>query len=261
MRAFVIITVILFPYYLKKAPSIDENLRQEKELAEANEQLDAARKALADSEEAANKAEAKADALQPKDIEVVFVYDTTGSMLDHIDGIKTNLKDVVDILKLVNKRTPVGFVAYKNISKRGHTNTYVTKTYPLSDLNGPSFNRLNSFVDNMSAFVANNRNFPESQSYGLSDANHIQWNTRKSKPVTIIISNASAKAPGKSIELAKRFMNRSDAAKITTILARTENMGPKAPTFLKQIAHIGKGEYIIDSGRMLNSLIRATLSD
>ncbi|MCP5536133.1 MAG: VWA domain-containing protein [Akkermansiaceae bacterium] len=264
MGAFVIITVILFPYYLKKAPTIDENQRLEEKLAQAQQkiaELDAAKGKIAALEEAIKKAETKADALQPKDIEVVFVCDTTGSMQDHIDGIKANLKDVVDILKLVNKRTRIGFVAYKDIVERGHANTYVTKTFPLREMNDTSFHQLNTFVDSLTAFVVNNRDLPESLSYGISDAINMPWSPGKSKPIIIVITDASAKDPGKTIALAKQFMRRSDSAKITTILARTENMDPKAPTFLKQLAQIGKGEYIIDSGRMLNSLMRATLSD
>ena len=254
MGAFVIIAVILFPYYLKKAPTLDENKRLAKELTNAKKKVVAL-------EETTKEAKSKADALQPKDIEVVFVCDTTGSMGGHIDGIKTNLKDVVDILKLVNKRTRVGFVAYKDIVERGHPNTYVTKTFPLREMDTASFNRLNSFVDNLTAFVAKNRDLPESLSYGLSDAINMPWKSGKSKRIIIIITDASAKDPGKTIALAKQFMSRSDSAKITTILARTENMDPKAPAALKQLAQIGKGEYIIDSGRMLNSLMRATLSD
>ena len=254
MGAFVIIAVILFPYYLKKAPTLDENKRLAKELTNAKKKVVAL-------EETTKEAKSKADALQPKDIEVVFVCDTTGSMGGHIDGIKTNLKDVVDILKLVNKRTRVGFVAYKDIVERGHPNTYVTKTFPLREMDTVSFNRLNSFVDNLTAFVAKNRDLPESLSSGLSDAITMPWKSGKSKRIIIIITDASAKDPGKTIALAKQFMSRSDSAKITTILARTENMDPKAPAALKQLAQIGKGEYIIDSGRMLNSLMRATLSD
>jgi hypothetical protein len=254
MGAFVIIAVILFPYYLKKAPTLNENKRLAKELTNAKKKVVAL-------EETTKEAKSKADALQPKDIEVVFVCDTTGSMGGHIDGIKTNLKDVVDILKLVNKRTRVGFVAYKDIVERGHPNTYVTKTFPLREMDTVSFNRLNSFVDNLTAFVAKNRDLPESLSSGLSDAINMPWKSGKSKRIIIIITDASAKDPGKTIALAKQFMSRSDSAKITTILARTENMDPKAPAALKQLAQIGKGEYIIDSGRMLNSLMRATLSD
>lgn len=254
MGAFVIIAVILFPYYMKNDDAVQKARMAKAELKEAQ-------KKVAGLEEAKKKAESKADALQPKDIEVVFVCDTTGSMGKHIDGIKTNLKDVVDILKLVNKRTRIGFVAYKDIIERGNPNIYVTKTFALREMDTPSFQRLNSFVDNLTAFSIKNSDPPESLSYGLSDAINMPWSSGKSKHIIIVITDASAKDPGKTMALAKQFMARSASAKITTILARTENMDPKAPAFLKQLAQIGKGEYIIDSGRMLNSLMRATLSD
>jgi len=219
MGAFVIIAVILFPYYMK------------------------------------------ADALQPKDIEVVFVCDTTGSMQNHIDGIKSNLKDVIDILKLVNKRTRVGFVAYKDITEQGHPGTYVTKTFPLTDMNSRDFGRLNRFVDSLTAYVVANRDLPESMSVGLEEALRMSWTGGKTKRIIVVITDASAKEPGKTLSLAKKFNRSSRSSKITAILARTENMDPEAVRFLTKLAQVGGGDYIQDSGRMLNSLIRATLSD
>ena len=254
MGAFVIIAVILFPYYMKNDDAV-------KEARIAKAKLEEVSKKVAALEMAKKKAESKADALQPKDIEVVFICDTTASMEDHLNGIKENLKDVVDILNLVNKRTRVGFIAYKDIVERGHSNSYVTKTFKLREMDSTSLKKLNRFVDGLTAFSAANKDHPESVSIALEEAHKMPWSKGRNKHIIIVITDASAKDPSKTMRLAKQFINRSDSAKITTILARTENMDVNAPAFLKRLAEIGKGEYIIDSGRMLNSLMRATLSD
>jgi hypothetical protein len=254
MGAFVILVLILFPYYLKKEPTLNEIKLLTQKLKEAETKI-------ATLDEDKKKAESKADALQPREIEVVFVCDTTGSMQDHIDGIKENLKDVVDILKLVSKRTRIGFVAYKDIVEQGFADSYVTQTFPLQEMNDSSFNRLNGFVDRLTAFVRNNNDLPESLSEGLSEAIAMSWSAGKSKRIIIVISDASAKDQSRTNALARQFVAGSHSAKITCILARTANMDPLAPDYLKQLAGIGGGDFIIDSGRMLNSLMRATLSD
>jgi len=247
MGAFVIITVILFPYYLKSDKALAKELKE-------------AKQTIVTLETSKKEAESKADSLQPKDIEVVFVCDTTGSMQGHIDGIKENLKDVVDILKMLNKRTRVGFVAYKDISELNHPGTYVTLTFPLTEMTPGSFSRLNSFVDNLSAHVVANQDLPESVSLGLEKALQMPWSGGESKQIIIVITDASAKDPQRALQLAAQFNRSSPSSKITAILARTQNMDPNAPVFLKKLADAGDGDYIQDSGRMLNSLIRAAIS-
>jgi len=256
MGAFVIIAVILFPYYMKN----DEAVAKARVMSE---QLKEAQKAAASNEAARKKAEAKADDLHPKDIEVVFICDTTASMGDHLDGIKSNLKDVVDILKLVNKRTRIGFVAYKDIVEQGHPGTYVTKTFPLREMNASSFDQLNRFVDGLSALSVKNADPPESLSIALKEAMQLSWSQGNAKHIIVIITDATAKQPQETMRLATAFRQNSitqGSNKVTTILARTESMDKQSPPFLRSLAKKGGGDYIEDSGRMLNSLIRATLS-
>jgi len=254
MGAFIILAVILFPYYLKKAPSL-------KELKGLEDKLHVAKKTIDDLENGLEGAENQIDTLKPKDIEVVFVCDTTGSMQGHIDGIKANLKDVVDILRLVNKRTRVGFVAYKDIVERGAPNSYLTKTFPLKEMNDSAFLELNNFVDELTAFVVNNQDQPESLSYGLTEAINMPWANQNGKRIIVVITDASAKEPQKTLQLAAQFHQSGSNSKVTAILAKTESADPQGPEFLSQLAQQGNGEYLEDSGRMMNSLIHATLSD
>lgn len=245
MGAFVIITVILFPYYMK------------------NDEAIAKARVLSAQLEEAEKTAAKADALQPKDIEVVFLCDTTASMGDHLAGIKANLKDVVDILKLVNKRTRVGFIAYKDIVEQGQPGTYVTKTFPIREMTDASFQQLNRFVDSLSALSVANTDPPESLSIALKEAMQLSWGGGKAKRIIVVITDAPAKKPQEALQLAEAFKQQpgpASSSKVTTILARTDSMDKRSPAFLQSLAKKGGGEYIEDTGRMLNSLIRATLS-
>lgn len=269
MGAFVIIAVILFPYYLKnddliaKARTISAQLEEAQKTAARFEAAKSRAEAKAARHEAAQKkAESDAQALQPKDVEIVFVCDTTGSMTSHLDGIKKNLKDVVDILKMVNKRIRIGFVAYRDITEDGHPNTYVTRTFPIREMNPSSFRNLNQFVDSLQAASVNNNDTPESVAIALSKAHNMSWSNGNWNNIIVVITDASAKTPDKALRLASNFnrQSNSNSSKVTSILARTDHMDKNAPAFLQSLAKSGGGEYIEDSGRMLNSLIRATLS-
>jgi len=85
----------------------------------------------------------------------------------------------------------------------------------------------------------------------------MQWSQGDWKHIIVIITDASAHRPETAYQLASQF---SQKGKVTAILAKTNNMDKKAPSFLRTLANRGQGEYIEDSGRMLNSLIRATLT-
>lgn len=261
MGAFVIIAVILFPYYMKNGDLLERARQAEKQKRIASEQLEEAEKTAARHEAAKRKAEATAAGLRPKDMEIVFVCDTTASMGSHLDGIKKNLKDVVDILKLVNKRIRIGFVAYRDIAEQGVPNTYVTKTFPLREMTDNSFRSLNTFVDGLNAGSLANKDQPESVTIALKSARSMQWSQGNWKHIIVVITDASAHHPSNALQHAADFSsNRNSKSKVTTILAKTNNMDAKAPAFLRNLANRGQGEYIEDSGRMLNSLIRATLT-
>ncbi|MGB0992144.1 MAG: vWA domain-containing protein [Akkermansiaceae bacterium] len=256
MGAFVIIAVILFPYYLKNG-----DIMEKARIAEAK--LKNEQQRSADLQRAKQEAEEEVSRLKPKDLEIVFVCDTTSSMQSHIDGIKNNLKDVVDILKIVNSRIRIGFVAYRDEVERGHAGTYVTKSFQMREMTDASFRDLNRFVDSLQAYSAANRDKPESVDIGLSEARKQPWSGGDWKHIIVVITDASAKREARALSQASTFSNNSrtnKGRKVTTILAKTQSMDPAAPRFLRKLASQGGGEYVEDSGRMLNSLIRATLA-
>ncbi len=270
MGAFVIIAVILFPYYMKnddlvaKARIVSAQLEEAKKTAATMEAARNKAEAKAARHEAAQKkAEAEAASLQPKDVEIVFVCDTTSSMDSHLEDIKTNLKDVVDTLKLVNKRIRIGFVAYRDEVEASSATSYVTKKFPIREMNDQSFRSLSRFVDALEASSDKNSDKPESVSIALEQASQMSWTSGNWKHIIVVITDASAKNEEQAWQLASKFSNSSRSSissRVTSILARTDNMDDQAPGFLQNLARRGDGEYIEDSGRMLNSLIRATLS-
>lgn len=265
MGAFVVIAVILFPYYLKQNTPRQEAPTQD--LSSLNQKLEEAEKQITNLTEevrnAENKAKSLETSLKPKNVEIVFICDTTGSMGSHIEGIKSNLRDVVDILRMVNKKTRIGFVAYKDIVEQGHPGTYVTKSFPIKEMNERSFRELNEFVGGLTAFVVANVDQAESLSIALDEALAMDW-SNTGKRIIVCITDAPARDTTKALSQASSFAASSknnNPSRVSSILARTTNMAPETPGFLKELAKQGKGEYIEDTGRMLNSLIRATLSD
>ena len=226
------------------------------------EQLSELESTIKQQQKKLSKANAELESLKPKDIEVVFVLDTTGSMREEINSIKEHLSDVVNTLRLVNKKTRMGFVAYRDEREdAGRRNSYITKVHPMREMTPNNLRSLIRFVDGLSA-GGGGPNPAESLSLGLQEAIRMPWSKGESKHIIVAITDASANDETKAKRLAQQFTRNSKSSissKVSTILATPRDTKNAAP-FLKQLAKAGNGEFSQDSGRMISSLLKATLT-
>ena len=158
LGTFVLITFVLLPYYLRQ-PSLERDIAQaeaetsalaaelrlqreklsatqaarseaERTLAAAQDRL-ASAKALAAAQ--ASPKEEKKPAPSPlptpfaiRDLDLVFVIDTTGSMRHELADMQANLIGVINILNRLSSSLRIGVVAYKDRGER-----YITRDFPL----------------------------------------------------------------------------------------------------------------------------------
>ena len=121
---------------------------------------------------------ARADVSKPS-IDVVFILDTTGSMSEEIEGVKTTLKTV--LAKLDPSVTiRVGLVEY-----RDRTDTYITKVYPLTS----DIKSLSTSIAGLSADGGGDT--PEDVDSGLSVAvGQMQWSSKAVARLAFLIADA-----------------------------------------------------------------------
>lgn len=112
-------------------------------------------------------------------VDVVFVLDTTGSMSEEIEGVKSTLKTVLSKLDQ-NVKIRVGLVEYKD-----REDSFVTKTYPLTS----DVKSLSSSIAGISAQGGGDT--PEDVNSGLSVAvQQMQWSDKAVARLAFLIADA-----------------------------------------------------------------------
>lgn len=281
MAAFLIIMVVLLPYYRKehieyqadnaavrralavaeeraaaaeRALSEAEGRRSAAEgaLAAAEARADRAERGLSEAEARADAAERAADALRPRDLDLMLVMDTTGSMREQIASLQSDLKVLVRVLAELSKRLRVGLVAYRD---RGAAEAYETREFPLTLMTSPAVARLESFVDALNADGGGDA--PEAVDAGLAKALAQPW-SQDAVGVIVVIGDAPPHQEALSLTLrqAEGFAARSDLYRLSTISAP----GPAAAYF-RSLAERGKGVSITGTTALLESILTSVLGD
>ncbi|MEZ4302028.1 MAG: VWA domain-containing protein [Polyangiaceae bacterium] len=120
----------------------------------------------------------RADVSKPA-VDVVFILDTTGSMSEEIEGVKSTLKAVLSGLDQ-SVKIRVGLVEYKD-----REDSFVTKTYPLTS----DVRSLSSSIAGISAQGGGDT--PEDVNSGLSVAvSQMQWNDKAVARLAFLIADA-----------------------------------------------------------------------
>ncbi len=121
---------------------------------------------------------ARPDVSQPS-IDVVFILDTTASMSEEIEGVKSTLKTVLAKLDS-SVKIRVGLVEYKD-----QNDTFVTKPYALTT----DLKALSTSIAQLSA--SGGGDTPEDVNSGLTTAlNQMQWNDKAVARLAFLIADA-----------------------------------------------------------------------
>lgn len=313
MGAFIIIAVILFPYYLKREQVVRENeLLSEKisgiqyEIKRSNGELTTISKKLKDAIKKQKNAQAKLNSVlkeqkeifketgqvahsleelkeknkaineeegnfRLKNIDLVFVLDTTGSMSYIIDDLKQNLLSIVKVLHKLSPDIRIGFVAYRDYSY----DDYVTQKFPLTNMDNTGFNYLKQFVDTLEAGINDkNQDFEEAVEEGLREAVSLSWQPDRAGLIAVVGDAGSREQYWEtSFGYARSFRSMGAKNKVSVIYKDTRNttgflfnllfnvdeIKEKDQQFFKQLAETGNGEMVLQSGAMLESIITLVL--
>lgn len=313
MGAFIVIAVILFPYYLKREEVVRENellsenisgiqyeikrsngelttisekvknainkeknaqaelnsiLKQQKEIFKETGQIAHSLEELKEKNKAIDDEKGN---FKLKNIDLVFVLDTTGSMSYIIDDLKNNLLSIVKVLHKLSPDIRIGFVAYRDYSY----DDYVTQTFPLSNMDDAGFNYLKQFVDTLNAGINDkNQDFEEAVEEGLREAISLSWQPDRAGLIAVVGDAGSRKQYWEtSFSYARTFKSMGSNNRTSVVYKNTtENTGfllnllfnvdkisESNQLFFKQLADAGGGEMVLQSGAMLESIITLVL--
>jgi hypothetical protein len=295
LGVFVLMAILLFPYYLKQ-PSIErEQAGAVAELTAAGDALtDATRRlddaleqkadadaTLAQARERLQTAEAelaRAKAQQPQaagappeprdapsqmpvalsigDLDLVFVMDTTGSMRDELRDLQASAVGVIRVLHRLSSSLRIGFVAFKD-----HGDEYLTLVHPLLPMDAANVDRLVAFVRSLSA--GGGGDDPEPVDVALEEAIRLPWRADAQGRI-VVIGDAPAHAHNlrRPAELARHFHHSApgpDAPRsVSTIFTGND---PATARFFEGIAEAGGGDFSIHQGQMIESVLLSLLPE
>lgn len=187
-------------------------------------------------------------ALQESGLEIVFVFDSTGSMTRTIMDTKETIVQMLDVLRTLVPDARIGLVTYRDRSRREE---YLVRQVPL-DLD---YWRASNFVQFVVAEGGGDR--PEDVRAGLNAAFAQHW-----RPSTRRVVVLAGDAPAHSDDLDKMLFEVRKFAKnrrsfVHTLITSPERAGDDTKKQFQQIAKAGGGtcEPIENRDRVLQRVL------
>ena len=189
-----------------------------------------------------------------RDLDLVFVIDTTGSMRHELADMQANLIGVINILNRLSSSLRIGVVAYKD---RGEL--YLTRDFPLQPMESAQVGQILDFVRGLEA--SGGGDDPEPVDLALKVAIDMPWRADAQGRI-VVIGDALARDRQAALDLATQFRNTTQQAElprvVSTIYAGDE---PSSARFFEQIATAGGGEYSINQGQIIESVLLSIIPE
>jgi myosin heavy subunit len=209
-------------------------------------------------------------ALRPKDLEIVFVIDTTSSMRDQIEDLKGNIDSIIVVLQRVSRNLKLGIVEYKD-----HRDKVPVNAFPLSRIpsmrtgsTAPAIlSTIRSFLSQIDAESSDrNKDIPEAVELGLGAAIENNWSrispgNEGTIQMILIIGDAPAKGPNveKSFSLARNWHDGNPNRVVNTVYVGPLGSKIGTQTYFKTLAQEGGGNYSTAQYRLIGNILDSVL--
>ena len=250
LGAFILITVILFPYFPNTGDS--------------PERVAVCKQALEECKKEKKRLEQELAKARFPHLDLVIALDVTGSMSEQIDGLKSELRQLTAVLSKLAPSLGIGVVAFGDREWERPIFTHRLTEVGASPTN---LNALQDFIDglraNMGLGSGQNEDYPEAVALALDEAIAMPWRKQAQKRIIVLITDNPAypERISYSLRRAEEFA-QTPGQQVSTVLVITQN-DPKiyepARQFLAKLARKGKGEAVKAGGSMTATLLLALL--
>ncbi|PKM04927.1 MAG: hypothetical protein CVV16_03330 [Gammaproteobacteria bacterium HGW-Gammaproteobacteria-6] len=271
LGAFIILAVVALPFFPNTSLYSDAELQArldtaeaaiaelESSLSEAESQRDQAREQSAELEQQSKDLQAELSEIRVEDMDLVIVMDVTSSMGDAVEGLKSEVRDLIKVLDRITPSLGVGIIAYGD----RQFERPVTLQDILDTSNAAELDRLNRFVDGMTLGMGQgnggNSEFPEALHLALARLSTMGWRSDAPERHVVVFTDAPTypEEVNNAIETARVFATGGQY-QVSTV-----QVGNNSTTadVLQAIAAAGNGRYVNqDSGEsFMTALLLAVL--
>ncbi len=196
-------------------------------------------------------------------LDIVICLDITGSMTNQIDGMKSEISSLADVLDRLSPSVGIGIIAFGD--KR-----YQSPIHEIDIVETTNMSRIQGFVNELTPGMNDpraDRNVdpPEAVTTALEHAIEMSWRPESEKRYIIVITdNASYPDREDDAMVAARNFSSQDNHHVSTVRANPnfrEEERLAALRFLQELSEAGQGNYVDAAGgeSILSSILLAIL--
>ena len=297
LGVFVLMAVLLFPFYLKQ-PSIEAELQgaqaqmsaagmaltearraateaaeergsTDELMARAVDELQEAEASKAEAEQRLAEAAARSEQLGEltaslnEELASIAIADLDlVFVMDTTGSMRSEIADIqanlMGIVRILHRLAPSLQVGFVAFRDRGEE--YVTRAFPLSPMTGNNLPRIQAFVEALQARGGDDH--PESVGVALEEAVAMNW--RNDAQGRIIVIGDAPDRPNvlpRIFSLAGQFRDSAPSEALPRAVSSifTQSRRPGGREFYQDLADAGGGDYVDHQGRMMESVLLSVL--
>jgi Mg-chelatase subunit ChlD len=298
LGVFVLMAIMLFPYYLKQPAREIEAQGAVAELAAAGLSVSEAEKIVAETKERKKVADerlseardrlrmaetamaqalkepepARAEEAAPRNIEKKTGVQETPLSISDLDlvfvmdttgSMRDELADLqsnlVGVIRILSRMAASLRVGF--VAFKDTDAAYLTQEFPLSPMNDRNVERLVDFVQGLSALGGGD--IPEPVNRALGRALEMPWRSEAQGRI-IVIGDASVheESRQRTLQMAEAFRTSSRSmSSPRTVSSIFTGRHPRARAFFKNLAEAGGGDFMAHQGQMIESVLLSILPD
>ena len=183
-----------------------------------------------------NILEIEADCNVPKNVDILFAVDATGSMGDEIEYLKEEMLDIISKVdeKYTELNINLGSVFYRDV-----TDDYIVKYCDLSD----DISKTDAFIKNQ--FAAGGGDFPEAVDKAMQTAvNEITWSDNAVARIMFLILDAPPHQDPEIVDRIKELSARAAMMGIRIVPVSCSGVDKSTEYIMRSIALATNGTYV-----------------
>ncbi len=296
LGVFVLLAVLLFPYYLRE-PSLEQDLlgaeaelaklgaamtlaeQRAGEAAKEKAEAEALRRRAASELEAAEQAMAEADrsfldaasrARETMQRKGSVARELASLAIDDLDlvfvmdatgSMRDEIADVqanlLGIVRILHRLSPTLNVGF--VAFKDRDAEYIARDFPLRPMEGANLGRIQRFVESLSA--SGGEDYPEPVGQALDKALAMNWREGVEARIVLI-----GDAPGHRRNWSRIFQSigafhASDSRGARRVSAIFTGSRDEGRSFYQRVAQAGGGDFVTHRGRIIESVLLSVLDD
>ena len=296
LGVFVLLAVLLFPYYLRE-PSLEQDVLgaeaelerlgaaltlAQKRAGEAGErkaeaealrrralaELEAAKQAMADADESFLEAASRAQETAQK--KGAVARELASLAIDDLDlvfvmdatgSMRDEIADVqtnlLGIVRILHRLAPTLNVGF--VAFKDRDAEYIARDFPLRPMEGANLGRIQRFVESLAA--GGGEDYPEPVGQALDKALAMNWRSGVEARIILIGDAPAHQRNWNRIFQSVGAFHASDsrgARRVSAIFTGSRDQGR---SFYQQVAKAGGGDFVTHRGRIIESALLSVLDD